>query len=205
MLWLIDVDYAPLTSDYSMSSIIPTQDTFYKSSSSQIERDPNQDLELTAYDIRFVYSQVEVCLAIATASAPALRPVFARWFPRLFSSGSKSGAHGYRYGDNPYGQYGGRSTVGATSGGTTNTNTNNKTPTAVRSAFPLRDLTGRRGDRTEIRTQSPTSSEEEIMTYHGIMRKTDITVQIERGSSLEYAADREGKRTTPTDRIGNAV
>lgn len=163
-----------------------------------------------AYDIRFVYSQVEVCLAIATASAPALRPVVARWFPRFFSSGGKSGTPGY-YGENPYGQYGGRSTVGASSsaaaaggggGGASGRGHHHHHANAVRNAFPLKDLSRR--DRTEIRTQSPTSSEEEIMTYHGIMRKTDITVQIEKENSEDYSSNGEGDRT-PTTKIGKAV
>lgn len=156
----------------------------------------------TAYDIRFVYSQVEVCLAIATASAPALRPVFARWFPRLFSSGGKSGTPGYRYGENPYGQYGGRSTVGASSASRgPGAGAAGRASTAVRNAFPLKDM-GSRRDRAELRTQSPTSSEEEIMTYHGIMRKTDITIQIEKDSSISSSAKGEEERRSE---IGNAV
>lgn len=153
---------------------------------------------MTAYDIRFVYSQVEVCLAIATASAPALRPVFARWFPSLFSGSGKSGTPGY-YPDNPYGQYGGKSAVGVSAsrggggggGGT-------KVSTAARNAFPLNNMSRPR-DRNEIPSQSPTSSEEEIMTYHGIMRKTDITVQI------DESGHKSSRKHEVTTTVGQAV
>lgn len=163
------------------------------------------DSQKTAYDIRFVYSQVEVCLAIATASAPALRPVVARWFPGLFSTTGKSGKPGY-YGDNngPYAKYGGRSAAGASGkrggqGGTVGSTSGGMH--VGRGAFPLKDL-GSRRDRTELRTQSPTSSEEEIMTYHGIMRKTDITIKIEKEDG--FGSDGRGvdDRSVP---IGHAV
>lgn len=43
--------------------------------------------------------------------------------------------------------------------------------------------TAARGD-TECRSVSPTASEEEIMTYNGIMRTTELRVQFDRESSL---------------------
>ena len=47
------------------------------------------------YDIRFTYSAVETNLAIIAASAPALRGLVVKWFPRFFSSLTSGGKATY--------------------------------------------------------------------------------------------------------------
>ncbi|KAK1983122.1 CFEM domain-containing protein [Colletotrichum cereale] len=116
------------------------------------------NLEDPTYDIRFTYSAVETNLAIIAASAPALRGLFLRWFPSFFASLKNS-----------YGRYGyGRSADPAKKSRMTTTATTSHRP----DAFQLRSMKGR----SEIRSHSPTMSEEEIMTYDGIMRTTEVDV-----------------------------
>ncbi|KAK7430393.1 hypothetical protein QQZ08_003141 [Neonectria magnoliae] len=120
------------------------------------------------YDIRFTYSAVETNLAIITASAPALRPLFLKWFPRFFSALQSSGA---KYSKDQYG----RSTTAKRSRSGTNIRSNHHN-----GPFPLKDIKGR----SEIRSHSPTNSEEEIMTYNGILKTSEVAV---------HYADRSGK------------
>ncbi|KAK2043279.1 CFEM domain-containing protein [Colletotrichum somersetense] len=108
------------------------------------------------YDIRFTYSAVETNLAIIAASAPALRGLFLRWFPRFFAS-LKNTSHGIY----------GRSTDPAKKSRVTTTTASNHPD-----SFKLKSMKGR----SEIRSHSPTMSEEEIMTYDGIMRTTEVDV-----------------------------
>ncbi|KAI1661266.1 hypothetical protein F4813DRAFT_385800 [Daldinia decipiens] len=122
-----------------------------------------------SYDIRFTYSAVETNLAIITASGPALRPLFMVWFPRFFSSLRGASNQNYRYRDGPY------TSNDTGNANKTNGNGNNSkgdhlygTP-----SFALRDMKRR----TEIRSQSPTTSEEEIMTYNGIVRTTEVDIE----------------------------
>ncbi|KAL6360449.1 hypothetical protein LRP88_06155 [Fusarium phalaenopsidis] len=121
--------------------------------------------EYPPYDIRFTYSAVETNLAIITASAPALRPLFLQWFPKFFSA-LKSSGNKYSSTRDGYG----RST-------TTGTAKRSRGGTGVRSSlagpFPLKDIKGR----SEIRSHSPTNSEEEIMTYNGILKTSEVAVQ----------------------------
>ncbi|KAJ0372630.1 hypothetical protein COL154_000363 [Colletotrichum chrysophilum] len=119
------------------------------------------------YDIRFTYSAVETNLAIITASAPALRGLFLRWFPKFFAS-LKSSSNG-RYG---YGRSGDPTKKSRTTA-TVTTNTRGRSGTTNRdNAFQLKNMKGR----SEIRGHSPTTSEEEIMTYDGIMRTTEVNI-----------------------------
>ncbi|KAF4962176.1 hypothetical protein FSARC_9750 [Fusarium sarcochroum] len=104
------------------------------------------------YDIRFAYAVIETNLAIITASAPALRPLFLKWFPNFFSALRSSGNR-YQSGSRNRGNTGVRN--------------------SLRGTFPLKDMTK---GRAAIRAQSPTNSEEEIMTYDGIMKTSDVTV-----------------------------
>ncbi|KAK7409729.1 hypothetical protein QQX98_008110 [Neonectria punicea] len=120
------------------------------------------------YDIRFTYSAVETNLAIITASAPALRPLFLKWFPRFFSALKSSGA---KYSKDQYG----RSTTAKRSRSGTNIRSSHHN-----GPFPLKDIKGR----SEIRSHSPTNSEEEIMTYNGILKTSEVAV---------HYADRSGK------------
>ncbi|KAI1391409.1 uncharacterized protein F4822DRAFT_396630 [Hypoxylon trugodes] len=123
-----------------------------------------------SYDIRFTYSAVETNLAIITASGPALRPLAMAWFPRFFSSLRGTSNQNYRYQDGPYALNG--------------TGNSKKTPAPAgssskgdhmygTSSFALRDMKRR----TEIRSYSPTTSEEEIMTCNGIIRTTEVDIE----------------------------
>ncbi|KAI0199675.1 hypothetical protein F4808DRAFT_451294 [Astrocystis sublimbata] len=127
--------------------------------------DPNAD---PYYDIGITLNAVEINLAVITGSVPALRPLFRHWFPTLFGGSTN------RYTMDPYrlkkdNEYG-RGT-GLRSG--TESGLNN-----VHGGIGLKNL-GRKMDRsqhTEIRSVSPSGSEEEIMTANGIMCTTDVTV-----------------------------
>ncbi|KAH6892295.1 hypothetical protein B0T10DRAFT_605056 [Thelonectria olida] len=127
------------------------------------------------YDIRFTYSAVETNLAIITASAPALRPLFLKWFPSLSSAHKSSGN---KYTKDQYG----RST-------TTKHSRNGTGPLSSHrhsNAFPLTDTKGR----SEIRSHSPTNSEEEIMTYNGILKTSEVDVH--HGDRLARDVERGG-------------
>ncbi|GKU07530.1 cfem protein [Fusarium langsethiae] len=129
--------------------------------------DPGED---TFYTVLPVWGAVETNIAIICASIPALRPLFRRWFPALFggSSGVTSGTpYSDRYGNSTRGTHGLRSH-----------NHDN---------IHLKDLRGARNQRTEIRSVSPTGSEEEIMTYNGIMRTTNINVAYEDTPKSNFA------------------
>ncbi|KAK1990362.1 CFEM domain-containing protein [Colletotrichum falcatum] len=119
------------------------------------------------YDIRFTYSAVETNLAIITASAPALRGLFRRWFPNFFASLKSSSKGVYGYGRSA--ERTRKSRLGGTTTTTTTTTTGGST---VSEAFKLKSMKGR----SEIRSHSPTTSEEEIMTFDGIMRTTEVDV-----------------------------
>ncbi|KAI1084177.1 hypothetical protein F5B20DRAFT_523968 [Whalleya microplaca] len=122
-----------------------------------------------SYDIRFTYSAVETNLAIITASGPALRPLFIVWFPRLFSSVRGTTNQNYRYGRGGYAV----NDTGNISKSGTHGNGSKADHLYGASSFPLKDMKGR----TEIRSQSPTTSEEEIMTYNGIVRTTEVNIE----------------------------
>ena len=108
------------------------------------------------YSIAIIYSVLEVNLAIVSASAPALRYIFGIWFPQMFASSSRS-----KYGANGSGP---------------KIYYNNSSRSGARTAdggIVLRDLKGSR-HHTEIRSSSPSGSEEQIMTYNGIIRTMDV-------------------------------
>ncbi|KAI5867230.1 hypothetical protein GGS23DRAFT_166830 [Durotheca rogersii] len=125
-----------------------------------------------SYDIRFTYSAVETNLAIISASGPALRPLFMVWFPRFFSSLRGTTNPNYRYRDAAYAL---NDTENAKKSATrTGTHGNSsKSEHTYTPAFMLKDTKRR----TEIRGHSPTDSEEEIMTYNGIVRTTEVDIQ----------------------------
>ncbi|KAF6810872.1 CFEM domain-containing protein [Colletotrichum sojae] len=115
------------------------------------------------YDIRFTYSFAETGLAIVAASAPAMRYLFRIWFPGVFSVSGASSAWRSRYGDASEAQ-----------------------GTAARRTIPLKDMASRR---TTIRSQSPTCSEEAIISYDGILRKTETDdVQVDGDSRTERSS-----------------
>ncbi|KAF7553344.1 hypothetical protein G7Z17_g3728 [Cylindrodendrum hubeiense] len=105
------------------------------------------------YSITIVYSTIEVNLAIISASVPALRYLVRNWFPRLFGSTAKGK---YNTSGNMY--YG----------------TNSRTAPRTADGIGLKDMRSVR-HHTEIRSESPTGSEEEIMTYNGIIRTMDVS------------------------------
>jgi hypothetical protein len=120
------------------------------------------------YNIAYVWTAVEVNLAVISCSMPALRPLFSRWWPKLFDiSAAKSSDNNYAIRT-----YGG--SVNVTGGG------GNKSGNRD-SNYPLKDLHGsrRQNHHTEIRGISPSGSEEEIMTYNGILRTTNVNVSYE--------------------------
>ncbi|KAF7559195.1 hypothetical protein G7046_g4969 [Stylonectria norvegica] len=111
-------------------------------------------------DIRFIYSSIETNMAIVCACAPALRPLCIQWFPRFFSS-LKSSANKYSRDQN------GRSTDRRSRHTTTILSSHHHN-----SGFALKEMNGR----LEIRSHSPTASQEEIMTYNGILKTSEVAV-----------------------------
>ncbi|KZL81294.1 cfem domain-containing protein [Colletotrichum incanum] len=109
------------------------------------------------------YSAIEVNLSIIAACIPALRPLFRKWMPGMFSNKSSAGNAGYN--SSQYAPYG----VG-TGNGTGASRLNRNT---AGNGFPLKDM---RNTHTEIRGHSPDGSEEEIMTFNGIIRTTNVQV-----------------------------
>ncbi|KAI2615847.1 hypothetical protein GGR54DRAFT_252136 [Hypoxylon sp. NC1633] len=122
-----------------------------------------------SYDIRFTYSAVETNLAIITASGPALRPLFIVWFPRFFASLRGTANQNYRCRDGPYAL----NDTGNANKPDTHGNSSKTDNLYGTSSFARRDMKRR----TEIRSQSPTTSEEEIMTYNGIVRTTEVEIE----------------------------
>ena len=108
------------------------------------------------YSIAFTSSAIETNLAIITASAPMLRPLLMQWFPRVF--GSTNGTSAGR-------GYGGTGSGYGTSSGLRSKAGHRNAPygTGVTSVR-LQEIAKSR-HHTEIRGDSPTGSEEEIMTY----------------------------------------
>ncbi|TDZ29896.1 hypothetical protein C8035_v003779 [Colletotrichum spinosum] len=107
------------------------------------------------------YSTIEVNLSIIAACVPALRPLFRKWMPGMFSnkSGNDNGVY-----NSHYARYGTGTGTGIGSKHQRNT---------VSNGFPLKDM---RSMHTEIRGHSPDGSEEEIMTYNGIIKTTNLPV-----------------------------
>ncbi|KAI1306361.1 hypothetical protein F5Y03DRAFT_406064 [Xylaria venustula] len=134
-----------------------------------VPADPNSD---PYYDIGLTLNVLEINLAIVSGSVPGLRPIFRKWFPRLFGgSSNKYDRNAYRYNKSDR-HYGGGTTLrsgirNGTEGGLTHGH----------GGIALKNLSrSDRGQHTEIRSVSPSGSEEEIMTSNGIMRTTDVRV-----------------------------
>lgn len=123
------------------------------------------------YTLGFCTSAIETNLAIITASAPALRPLFRQWFPRLFSTNTNGGS-GYPDTYGLSGNHRSRVTAGRSE------HHHSMTPGMV-----LKDLKDK--SQFKVRSHSPSASEEEIMTYNGIMRTTAVRVS--------YAAEEDTK------------
>jgi hypothetical protein len=113
------------------------------------------------YSLAYVWTAVEVNLAVISCSMPALRPLIARWFPRLFGT-SQSMSH-----ETPYG-HPGNLTIGGSKP--------RQYPSSSKN-FMLRNMPStRKTTHAEIRGATPSGSEEEIMTYNGILRSTSNAV-----------------------------
>jgi hypothetical protein len=118
------------------------------------------------YDLRFIYSAVETNLAIIAASAPVLRGLFGLWFPKMFASfgGSKRS-----YTDGSKSHHPSQSGTG--SQGSRHIET-----------FHMKNVK----TRSEIRSYSPSGSEEEIMTYNGIIRTREVDVSYDRNPETAH-------------------
>ncbi|KAI1854871.1 hypothetical protein JX265_002510 [Neoarthrinium moseri] len=101
-------------------------------------------------NIGFVTSAIETNLFLITASAPALRPLLRAWFPKVFGLGRDE-------------------VEGATERRVIGTTAATQLQTR---------LTRMKSSRTALRSQSPTPSEDDlVMSYNGIMRRSDIIVR----------------------------
>ncbi|KAF4993193.1 hypothetical protein FGRMN_6678 [Fusarium graminum] len=156
----------------------------------QLVEGPNPG-EDTFYTVLPVWGAVETNIAIICASVPALRPLFRRWFPALF--GGSSGVTS----ETPYGdRYGNR--YGNSTRGTNGMRSHNHDD------IRMKDLRVSRNQHTEIRSVSPTGSEEEIMTYNGIMRTTNINVAYENAGS-ESRTSSEVRFESKTSEVRSGV
>jgi hypothetical protein len=126
-----------------------------------------------------------------SASAPALRPLFRSLLPGLFGgSSARYGAdkqYNYHSGTSPYFTGAGGSKAagpGRTANGTQTGTASRHDPTEASvgrhgtGSIRLKNLRGNKNGHTECRSVSPSGSEEEIMTYNGIMRTTDVEVRV---------------------------
>lgn len=142
-----------------------------------------------SYDIRFVYSAIETNLAIITACAPALRPLLKSWFPGLFAS--------LNSGVTSEGPYGSRYGISASNDGKGPRNNskivsmNGRSHIPGTSSYAMKEM--KKGT-TQIGDVSPSESEEQIMTYDGIVRTREV--------DIEYATTRSNTPTTQNTEKG---
>ncbi|RFN46075.1 hypothetical protein FIE12Z_9676 [Fusarium flagelliforme] len=114
-------------------------------------------------------SSIEVNLAIIACCGPALRPLFRKMFPRLFSGRTTNEA----------GIYKSQSKYGNGTGGV--------------GSFHLKNMSRTR-TQTEIRGYTPNGSEEEIMTYNGILRTTAVDIKYDDAVSTDRSMQEDGSR-----------
>ena len=129
------------------------------------------------HNIAYVWTAVEVNLALICSSMPALRPLFSRILPRIFGTGNSGNNN--RSGE-PYGISGasGNLTYGGT--GSRSHHQHQGESHAMGSMFKDLNLNpARKQANTEIRGVSPSGSEEEMLTYNGILRTTNVNVMYE--------------------------
>ncbi|KAH7309754.1 hypothetical protein B0I35DRAFT_515158 [Stachybotrys elegans] len=142
------------------------------------------------YSLAYVWTAVEVNLAVICCSMPSLRPLFSRWFPKLFDL-SQDKSSGEVYGS-------ANLTVGGSQMPGAPPRSNHRERTSMN--YMLRDLhpsrMGNKGTHTEIRGTSPTGSEDEIMTYNGILRTTNVNVSYE---------DKETKRSDTSSHLSTDI
>ncbi|CAM1508730.1 Fc.00g055780.m01.CDS01 [Cosmosporella sp. VM-42] len=142
------------------------------------------------HNIAYVWTPVEVNLALISCSMPALRPLFSRWYPKVFGRMSDKSS------EQPYGSKHGVFS-NATYGGHGTEKSHNNHSHSIN--YMLNNLhPSRKRAHTEIRGVSPTGSEEEIMTHNGILRTTNVDVMYqdakrsETGSSVSNETVAEG-------------
>ncbi|KAI1359559.1 hypothetical protein F5Y08DRAFT_349530 [Xylaria arbuscula] len=146
-----------------------------------VPADPNAD---PYYDIGITLNVIEINLAIVSGSVPGLRPIFRKWFPSLFGGSTD------KYSSSPYvfqsdHHYG----VGTNKRSTLRSGADNGLAHGY-SGIGLKTLRSDRGQLTEIRSASPSGSEEEIMTSNGIMRTMDVHVQYSSETASNIAPSR---------------
>lgn len=125
---------------------------------------------------------VEVNVAIISASGPALRPLFRTWMPNLFAGSSRRYLSGKK---SQYPEYGNSYFPG----------TGKRVSTTDGSGIALKAI-GRSANRTqhtECRSESPSGSEEEIMTYNGILRTTQVRLNYEESQGHMPPASKPSK------------
>ncbi|KFX94950.1 hypothetical protein O988_06074 [Pseudogymnoascus sp. VKM F-3808] len=142
---------------------------------------PNPDGD-PFHSIGITLSTVEVNVAIISATIPALRPLGRLLMPTLFAGSSANYYNTSRSGGNLRSD---------------NPAVYNRHGTSVSIAMKsMRD--GTQSKHTECRSVSPNDSEEEIMTYHGIVKSTDVRVQFDSEnddrSSSRMSNDHKGSR-----------
>ncbi|KAM5359875.1 hypothetical protein ACJZ2D_014130 [Fusarium nematophilum] len=133
---------------------------------------PNYD---SRHGLGDTLSSIEVNLAIIACCGPALRPLFRRMFPGLFSNKSSNDRGQYDY--NTPSKYG--------------TGTGLR-QAAANGSFPLKDMHLSK-THTEIRGHSPNGSEEEIMTYNGIIRTTAVNIKYDQATLSDRETGPEPK------------
>ena len=143
---------------------------------------PQAGAEDPYYDIKMTLSVVEVNTAIATACAPALRPLVRDVFPSVFGSHDDET-------EAPSGYLRKR-------GLSSHTRRPSATTQSAKANIALKSL--KRGidsppGHMEVRGTSPTGSEEAIMTYNGIIRTMDVQVQYGQ-ADLQRKASRRGEK-----------
>lgn len=165
-------------------------------------------------NIGFVTSAIETNLALITASAPALRPIFRSrerggWLPRTLVDGQSRIADAEMGQQKPVdwdnrpstsggGTKGGTGKLGrggSRGGGARRGSTRSARSTRSGRGGKIKPIIRVRTDLAELRSQSPRSSEEETMTNNGIMRVSDIQREID-GIAKEIGASRSYTRKT---------
>lgn len=127
-----------------------------------------------SYSLGPCAESIEGNLAIITASIPALWPLIRQWFPRLVS---RLGSTNKTPGPDSYPPSGFEGS--------------NR-----RHTFKMKSMRGQ--GRSEIRSTSPSGSEEEIMTYNGILRTTAVTVKSDASNGSDYEQENRDKKETTT-------
>ncbi|KAF5871308.1 putative cfem domain-containing protein [Botrytis fragariae] len=138
--------------------------------------------------ISFVTSVIEINLAIITASAPALKPVMRRWFPKLFGSSSDGAYNNQNSG--PYALQGSSRYERGTRNGAGFKSSRLSNGNGLIRLDDVPDIPDVKDGRIEDlnRIQRETSkgdgdSDEEIMKYDGIIKTTSVGVEYGDGKS----------------------